>query len=247
MLTLEFYSGNMSALIKQHSISNQPNSNFKGNIMTESTQDNTAATEDNAPVVKRNTPFHFRSNGKDEKGNTIKRETVNLLLSYPTVHGLVDIFNAGGKGLDKLVNLVSDAIDEHVRNVLTENPQFTSANFPYELGTWEAYVNVPETERKLRGIAKEVWAAFRADYIAVITAATGKDQAVIEKGAKLMIDQRFSDVKSNKKALGKLAEYLTIYAEKSTQAENFADCVTTLYEKADALLKADSDALADNI
>lgn len=217
----------------------------------ENTQDNTAeqtvAVEDNAPVVKRNTPFHFRSNGKDEKGNPIKRDTVNLLLSYPTVHGLVDIFNAGGKGLDKLVNLVSDAIDEHVRNVLTENPNFTSVNFPYELGTWDAYVNVPETERKLRGIAKEVWAAFRADYIAVITSATGKDQSVIEKGAKLMIDQRFSDVKSNKKALGKLAEYLTIYAEKSTQAENFADCVTTLYEKADTLLKADSDALADNI
>ena len=78
-------------------------------------------------------------------------------------------------------------------------------------------------------------------------AATGKDQAVIEKGAKLMIDQRFSDVKSNKKALGKLAEYLTIYADQSANAENFADCVTTLYEKADALLKADTDALADNI
>lgn len=209
---------------------------------TENTQE-----QSDAPVVKRNTPFHFRSNGKDEKGNPIKRETVNLLLSYPTVHGLVDIFNAGGKGLDKLVNLVSDAIDEHVRNVLTENPQFTSANFPYEQGTWEAYVNVPDAERKLRGIAKEVWAAFRADYISTIVAATGKDAAVIEKGAKLMIDQRFSDVKSNKKALGKLAEYLTIYAEKSANAENFADCVTTLYEKADALLKADSDALADNI
>jgi len=217
----------------------------------EQATENTSAEQANeaadAPIVKRNTPFHFRSNGKDEKGNPIKRDTVNLLLSYPTVHGLVDIFNAGGKGLDKLVGLVSDAIDEHVRNVLTENTTFTSANFPYELGTWEAYVNVPETERKLRGIAKEVWAAFRADYISVITVATGKEQAVIEKGAKLMIDQRFSDVKSNKKALGKLAEYLTIYAEKSTNAESFADCVTTLYEKADALLKADSDALADNI
>lgn len=212
-------------------------------------EENTQSTEVEQveEFVKRNTPFHFRSNGKDEKGNPIKRDTVNLLLSYPTVHGLVDIFNAGGKGLDKLVNLVADAIDEHVRNVLTENTQFTSANFPYELGTWEAYVNVPETERKLRGIAKEVWTAFRADYIACIVAATGKDSAVIEKGAKLMIDQRFSDVKSNKKALGKLAEYLTIYAEKSANAENFADCVTTLYEKADALLKADSDALADNI
>ena len=215
----------------------------------ENTQDtNVAQAEENiSPIVKRNTPFHFRSNGKDEKGTPIKRDTVNLLLSYPTVHGLVEIFNAGGKGLDKLVGLAADAIDEHVRNVLTENTSFTSANFPYELGTWEAYVNVPETERKLRGIAKEVWTAFRADYIACIVAATGKDQAVIEKGAKLMIDQRFSDVKSNKKALGKLAEYLTIYAEKSANAENFADCVTTLYEKADALLKADSDALADNI
>jgi hypothetical protein len=215
--------------------------------MTENTQDTAATTENTAPIVKRNTAFHFRSTGKDEKGNQIKRDTVNLLLSYPTVHGLVDIFNAGGKGLDKLVGLVSDAIDEHARNVLTENPQFTSVTFPYEQATWEAYVNVPETERKLRGIAKEVWASFRADYISTIVAATGKDKVVIEKGAKLMIDQRFSDVKSNKKALGKLAEYLTIYAEKSANAENFADCVTTLYEKADALLKADSDALADNI
>ena len=216
--------------------------------MNDTTQDNNAVVEENtSPVIKRNTPFYFRSNGKDEKGNPIKRDTVNLLLSYPTVHGLVDIFNAGGKGLDKLVNLVSDAIDEHVRNVLTENPQFTSANFPYELGTWEAYVNVPETERKLRGIPREVRAAFREDYIATIVAVTGKDIAVIEKGAKLMIDQRFSDVKSNKKALAKLAEYLTIYAEKSANAESFADCVTSLYERAEALLKADSDSLADNI
>jgi acetylornithine deacetylase/succinyl-diaminopimelate desuccinylase-like protein len=86
-----------------------------------------------------------------------------------------------------------------------------------------------------------------ANYCEADDAESGKDKVVIEKGAKLMIDQRFSDVKSNKKALGKLAEYLTIYAEKSANAENFADCVTTLYEKADALLKADSDALADNI
>lgn len=203
--------------------------------------------EDATPFVKRNTAFHFRSNGKDAQGKPIKRETVNLLLSYPSVHGLVEIFNAGGKGLDKLVNLVSDAIDEQVRNVLTENVNFTAANFPADQGTWEAYVNVPDTERKLRGISKEVWSTFRTDYLAVMPAATGKDVVAIEKGARLMIDGRFSDCKTNKPVLAKLAEYLVLYANSSPNAENFADCVQTLYDKAETLQKADDSSLLDNI
>lgn len=216
----------------------------------ENNQANEAATE-GAPLVKRNITFPFRAppavrNPDGSITQAKKRDSINLLIPFPTIHGIADIFNAGGKGLDKLVDLVGSAIQDHVRNVLTDNPTYTAANFPMDQATWEAFVAVPDAERKLRGIAKEVWAEFRKDYIAAVSKAAGKSVEVIEKGAKLMIDQRFSDVKTNKGVVAKLAEYLAIYSQ-TPNAENFSECVTFLYEKADTLLKADDSALLENL
>lgn len=199
------------------------------------------AQEDTRPFVDKSFAFHFR---KDDKGK--KRDSINIVAKVPTIYGLAEIFNRGGKDLTKMINLVEDAIEEHIRNVLTEGKDLTAANFPLDQATWEAYVAVPDTERKLRGIAKEIWEAFKADYEAVMPAIVGKSVEQIKRGAKLLIDERFSSIKSDKKVVAKLQEYLALYSQ-TPNAEQFADCLLFLNDKAEILLKADSTELLENI
>ena len=204
--------------------------------------DNQAVQNDqDALWTNKETSFYFR---KDEKG--VKRETITLNLPVPTENGIADIFNQGGKSLGKLISLVETAIREHVKIVIDANPSFTSTNFPMSEASWEAYLAVPEAEAKSRGISKETWEAFKQDYISVMPALIGKTVKAVENAASILVDKRFSNVKTDKAVLAKLQEYLAIYAG-TANAENFAECIAVLDDKATALLAADSSDLLNNI
>lgn len=213
---------------------------------TKMTQENTQEmTQENTAValtqVKPIT-FHFRENRETKT----KRPSITIDVAVPTIDGLAEIYNAGGRSLAKVLAVVEDAIIEHVRNVLTDRPEIVQGQFPADQATWEAYVAVPDAERAIRGISKEVWDAFKKDYLAVMPALTGKKPETIALGAKAMIDNRFSAVKTDKKAIGILQNYLAIYMQ-SANAENFLECVSTLDEKATTLLAADTSSLAENL
>src|SRR5687768_16793638 len=109
--------------------------------------------------------FSFR---RDKFGNT--RPAVEIKLPVPSVEGVIEIFNEGGKGFDVIMGLVHNAVADHVRNLLNDDDSITSANFPYDKATWEEFVNTPESEKRGRGIAKEVWEAFGEDYVAQMPA-----------------------------------------------------------------------------
>jgi hypothetical protein len=195
---------------------------------------------DNTVDIK---PFKF-SFRKDNLGNT--RPAVEVNLPMPSVEGIAKIFNDGGKGLDTLVAIVSNAITDHVRGILSDDDAITSANFPYDQATWEAFVNVPEAEKRGRGIAKEVWTSFGEDYIAQMPALTGKKQEFVDLAAKLLLN-KFQTVKTNKPVIEKLKAQLAIYLNGSPNAEQFVECVKFLDEKADLLLKLDESALLENL
>lgn len=208
---------------------------------TENTQ-NTQAPEAPELTQIKPTTFHFRENAKTKT----KRPSITVNLTVPTVEGLAKIYNEGGRSLSKVLSVIEEAIIEHVRNVLTDRPDITQGTFPEDQATWEAYVAVPDAERAIRGISKEVWEAFKADYLAVMPGLTGKKPETIALGAKAMIDNRFSAVKTDKKAIGILQNYLAIYMQ-SPNAESFLECVSTLDEKATTLLAADTSSLAENL
>lgn len=185
--------------------------------------------------------FHYK---KDELGN--KRETTELKLPVPSVEGIVAILEAGGKGLELLLNVVGDATAAQARAILNENASMTTAQFPTEQCTWDFIANMPEAEKRGRGIAKEVWEDFAADYLAIMPGLTGKTEEQVSLAAKLFLN-KFQSVKSNKPVLKKLKEQLAVYTNGSPNAENFVDCVKFLDEKADALLVADEAAMLANL
>jgi len=102
--------------------------------------------------------FHYK---KDELGN--KRETTELKLPIPSVEGVVAILEAGGKGLDLLLVTIGDAVAAQARAILNENPTMAAAQFPTEQCLWDFIANMPEAEKRGRGIPKEIWEEFAAD------------------------------------------------------------------------------------
>lgn len=191
-----------------------------------------------APVVR---DFFFRA---DKTGK--KRDTIRLNLAVPTVDGIAEIYNQGGKGVAKLRSFIEDALAEMARNILNENPNMTAANFPADAVNWEAFLALPEPEAAIRGIPKETWEAFQADYEAVMPGLLNKPIETVKLASTHLIKHRFANVKSDKKVISKLQEYLAIYAQ-SDNAENYADCIVFLDNKANELLKADSSALLENL
>lgn len=184
--------------------------------------------------------FSFR---KDKLGNT--RPAVEVKLPVPSVEGVADIFNEGGKGLDAIMSLIANAVADHTRNLLNDDETITTANFPYAKATWEEFVNTPESEKRGRGIAKEVWEAFGEDYVEQMPAVTGKNNDQVSLAAKLLLN-KFQSVKTRKDVIGKLKEQLAIYLN-TPNAETYVECVKFLDEKADVLLQADETALLDNL
>lgn len=195
-----------------------------------------------APAVTKPVTFHFREDPKTK----IKRPSITINASMPTADTVADIYNAGGRGLAKLVELMESAVTGHIRNILASDKDMTSASFPLDQAAWDAWVAVPDAERAARGISKEVWDAFKADYIACMPGLTGRPLEAIKLGAKLMVDNRFTTIKTDKKSIAKLMEYLAIYIQ-SPGAENYLDCITVLEEKAAAFLAADNSALLENL
>lgn len=213
--------------------------------------ENTAAVESTAPVQivpnfdnkvdVKEFKFHYK---KDELGN--KRETTELKLPVPSVEGVVAILEGGGKGLELLLGVLADATAAQARAILNENPAMTAADFPTAQCVWEFIANMPDAEKRGRGIPKEVWEDFAADYLSIMPGLTGKTEEQVSLAAKLFLN-KFQSVKTNKPVLKKLKEQLAIYTNGSPNAETYVDCVKFLDEKADTLLVADEAAMLANL
>ncbi len=205
-----------------------------------SDQANIQANFDNKIDLKP-TKFHFK---KDDLGN--KRETVELQLHVPSVEGVVAILEGGGKGLELLLAACYDVVSAQARSILNDNETMTAESFPMDQCFWDFIANMPEAEKRGRGIPAEVWKAFGEDYIAIMPSVTGKTAEQVANAAKLFLN-KFQAVKSNKPVIGKLKEQLAIYASSSPKAEEFGDAIKFLSDKADTLLQADDSALLANL
>lgn len=185
--------------------------------------------------------FHFKT---DKLGN--KRPTLEIKLPVPSVEGLVNIMQTGGKSLDMLLSAAADIVASQARSLLNDNEAMTEKDFPFAQCAWEFIANMPEAEKRGRGIPKETWEEFAADYISHMPAITGKSEDAVSLAAKLFVN-KFQQVKTNKPVIQKLREQLAIYTNSVASAENYLDCIKFLDDKADTLLQADETALLDNL
>lgn len=188
--------------------------------------------------------FGFRTIKDADTGVETKRPTVEVKLPVLSFEGIVQVLQNGGKQLELLMQAVEGTYADFIKSKLAEDATITSENFPYNEVTWDAIANQPESERKGRGIAKEVWEDFFKDYIAVMPAATGKTDKQIEKQAAVLA-QKLNPLKNHEdKAtiLPKFKDALTVYLNTSKQAETFSECVDFLLKKADTLLNSEADS-----
>lgn len=194
-------------------------------------------------VVK--TDFFFR---KDAEGK--KRDTITLPLQFPTSAAIVEIFETGNeKGINKILGLMADAVTEHARGILTDNPTMTAETFPVDALGWAAYEAATEAERRINGISQALWDSFKADFIAVMPGITGLTTKEgidrVKNAAKKLIDQRLAQDKTNKPMLQALYARLAMYAEKAPNAENYAECIKALETKITTFLEFDESKLVD--
>lgn len=215
--------------------------------------------------------FGFRTVKDDKTGVETKREAVEIKLPVLNFEGIVHILQnyaqtkgnlesedaeakaaavSAKKQYDLLTSSIQSTYESSIKDFLGDNADVTSANFPYEKFTWEALANEPESERRGRGIAKEVWDAFIESYRKQMPALTGKKQENIDKQSAILA-QKFNPLKNHEdkeKILPNFKQALTVYMNGASDAEQFAPCIQFLIEKADKILAADKNAnLAENL
>lgn len=185
--------------------------------------------------------FKFRFK-KDKLGN--KRADVELKGFVPSVEGIVSILEKGGKGLELLQDAIYDVIRGALASEVSDNEKFDQAFYDANSGkfTWEAIANQPREDRRASAISEETWAAFAADYIAVMPGVTNKTVEAVSNATVVYL-KKFTLVKTNKEVLAKLKEQLSLYVEHSPNAEAFQDVVELLIRKADGFLAADDTQL----
>lgn len=204
----------------------------------------------NPLVDKKEVTFNFRKVKNEETGVESKRESVTATLHIPSVEGIVKILENGGKGLELLQSAVEAILTDYAKQLLADDPSLTTANFPIDLVDWDKIANLPETERKGRGIAKEVWEDFIKSYVETMPAVIGKPVEVVKKQASILA-QKFQPLKNHEKKndlLPKFIEMLTLYTNSAPDAEQFTAPIEFLVKKAEEFMSADNSAnLADNL
>lgn len=224
-------------------------------VNTSTDQAETAATS-NLPVnpnpflETKEFKFGFRTMKDKDTGVETKRPDVEVKLAMPSFEGIVKILEGGGKPLDLLYSAMETLVKDRVKSDLGDDEKITTENFDPSKYLWDVIANEPESERKGRGIAKEVWDDFIKSYIADMPALTGKAISNIETQAKVLL-VKFAPLKNHEdkeRILQSFKTALTVYMNGSKDAEKYAACIEFLQDKADSMLKTNTAAdLASNL
>lgn len=196
-------------------------------------------------VDVREVKFSFRKVVDEKSKVETKRDAVELAIPVPSVEGIIAAIEAGGKGLELLLEAAADVVLSRAREIVNEKEDINQDNFPLDKLTWEDIANLPKAERRGGGISKEIWDDFAKDYIHVMPAVTGKSPEQIGNAAKILLN-KFNAVKSNKPVLKLMQQQLALYINNTANAELYKECVDFLSTKVDGLLSmTDEDALAN--
>lgn len=190
--------------------------------------------------------FNFKKNKDKDTGVETMREPVELALPFPSVEGIIAILEAGDKQLELLVDAIEGVITAQARDIIADDTGVNAVNFPLDKISWEFIANLPKAQRRGGGIPKETWEDFAKDYIATMPEITGKNVEQIANMAKIL-QNKLTQVRTNEPVLQLVMEQLSIYADNSTNAEEFAECIAFLLNKADTFLNVSPEDLLANL
>jgi hypothetical protein len=164
--------------------------------------------------------YSFRaSKKKNEDGSVTEvpaRPTVTVYAPVPTLAGLTDIINRGGKGLALILELAADVIYNNVKERV-QDTSFDPETLDLATLDFESIAAIPREDGR-KGIDKDRWEAFKKDYIQVMVTNVGLPSGKVETAAKLFV-AKLAPVALNPKMLEKLQEYLAVYTEKSADPD----------------------------
>lgn len=204
----------------------------------------------NSLVDEKEITFTFRKTKDAETGVETKRENIIGKIQIPSVEGIVKILENGGKELELLQSAVESTITDYAKQVLGDDPKITTENFPTASITWETIANLPDTDRRGRGIPKEIWEGFIESYIETMPAVIGKSVDVVKKQSSHLAN-KFQVLKTHEKKnelLPKFVEMLSLYVNNAPDAEQYAAPIEFLIKKAEEYMATDkSEDLAENL
>lgn len=180
-----------------------------------------------------------------------KRPSVELNLPQLGTEDVLAMLEAGGKGLELLLATVNDVIYSRTRDLMAEaiedngavvlNQEWLDAKVG-ELA-WDVIAAIPPGKKGSAGIAKETWAAFEADYIAVMQQIEPTRALERTKLAAKYLKTKFSSIKGDKKAITTLQGFLGQWFAATTKAEDFAEVFAAVNNRATELLSKEVSAL----
>jgi len=199
--------------------------------------------------------YHFKKEKiRNAEGDVIgegkKLPSVKLGLSILTPEGLLEVIQAGGKELELLMDAVEEITYNAGRDLINDlrakNPEKDIEPSMIDLAklAWSVIANIPRAERRGLGLSDEDWESFAADYRSIMPKATGKDVDRIEKHIQLF-KKKFYPCRNHKKALGVLADMLSLWAVSSSTMEDNKEVYEYLKGRVDVLLAEEEKVLAE--
>lgn len=216
-------------------------------------------------VAMTDVKFNFRSVAvTDDKGLPIKeadgktdkkwkRPTYTRALPLLTTAGLMAALQAGDKTTELILDAANQAIIDRARGLINDKID-SEPKAPLEVNSIDdnalqlfAIANLPKSERGA-GISKDEWAAFAADYKAVMATdeavklfpdAKPRSPDVLEKHA-VLLTGKFNQVRSRKDVVQNMLTFLDVWVQISPNAEEHQDCYEFLKNKGNTIMQGES-------
>jgi len=199
---------------------------------------------------------HFKKEKiKNAAGEVIgegkKLPSIKLNVPVPSMEGILEIIQAGGKELELLQDAIFDQVYGQLRTLVNDirskNPD-TDEIKPEQIDlkqlAWSVIANLPKGERRGLGISDDDWDSFAADYRSIMPKVTGKDLDRIEKHIQLF-KKKFYPCRNDKKALQVLHDALQLWAANTSLMEDNQEVYEYLKGRAETLLAEEEKVLAE--
>ena len=188
--------------------------------------------------------FHFKTVKDPDTKVETKRPSVNALIPYPSVQGIIDILQKDDneKEMALLLDAVEGIVTQQARAMIADDEAVNAETLDVNKLSWAFIASMPKPERTGGGIPKEAWESFVDDYKSVMKEAAGKNDDQVAAAGKILLN-KFAAVKTNMPVLEMLVDQIAIYAEHSADIETHLPCVEFLTDKAQKLLNVSPEEL----
>lgn len=193
--------------------------------------------------IPQNFKFNFKKRiVKDESGAIIatiaKKPSIEVGLPVLSTAGILEILQAeASKESELILDAVSNIFylaaraqfDDVIENLTDPDGEVTGAQLDFDKLTLSYIANLPKSARGAAAISDEEWTFFFTDYLAVMVAATGKEEKRISNQIEHF--KKPQRVKANGKVLEVLVDQLNIYITKTAALEDTGTCADRLLTK----------------